>query len=761
MHFLHFFHTGLKKNAIFVQHSTDMKKYIQRKGKKGADLWLDRFLSKSFVKVFGITFLVSTILLVGVFLIFRYYGSDITAVQAFIQLSNPTEWHDEGVHGINAAALVVLNLIGLFIINGVVLTLLVNWVSSRKDKNEKGQSRYSNVTAGNFTVIIGGHSIVPSLINNLFGNDRDRSSFILVQTSGNVEKLRKEIFAELPTENLREHVIIYSGDRTSWHELAELHCEKASAVYIIGESQAIDGSGHDALNLKCWDLLSRNIKVDKAPGQKIRCHIMFEYQSTFTAFQHCDVSAEESSTFRFVPFSFYDTWAQKVLDNTGTKPDPYIPLDGLDGIPYSSRERVHLIVIGMSKMGISLAVQATHIAHYPNFDNEAAGRPRTLITFIDRNARREMQYFIGRYREIFQLARWRFVKAPDSISPESGKWKIYDSTTDIHKATNQTYPWERPLDDESFGSPYFGGYLGEDFIDVDFEFIEGDVALPSIQKYLSEACADSRGVASKEIENTSRTTIAVCLPNDSEAASAAFYFPPDVYDNAQEILVQQSHSSALIDAVRKGKTGTGDSRYRKLVPFGMLDKCNYPPADDYLMAKCVAYAYSCMGDATDKRNFIERMRSHKNRQDFIDEIEDFWEKIEASNGKSATALRWSNVYCALSFGTKLRSTESSINDKEEFSDSRTIKTLARVEHTRWLFEQLLLGFRPVDKSLADKFPFNDNNDPSKKLRTELKNRGMHPDLVANSLLGNTSVYDEMIVSIIPAAISLAKPRIKN
>ena len=57
-------------------------------------------------------------------------------------------------------------------------------------------------------------------------------------------------------------------------------------------------------------------------------------------------------------------------------------------------------------MGIALAIEAAHIAHFPNFKTH---RKKTRITFIDREARREMDFFMGRYRHLFDLSEARFM----------------------------------------------------------------------------------------------------------------------------------------------------------------------------------------------------------------------------------------------------------------------------------------------------------------------------------------------------------------
>lgn len=708
-------------------------------------LTLDRYMSGDFWHLFRNTLVIS----VGVFFILcvlTYYVAGWNPGEAFVQLTNPTR-HDGGANPVGPQewiGIVIMNLFGFVVLNGVILTLLVNWVSNRKDRHTNGQARYDYVFSRKYSVIIGGYRIVSSLADDLLMK-RD-NEYVVIQTQRDVERLRKEIYARINDEKVARNVIIYSGDRTSWHELEELNLASAKEVFIIGEMPYIDGSSHDALNLQCWDLINRHIT--RAGEQKIPCHIMFEYQSTFSAFQYTDLKLEHSVAFRFIPFSIYENWAQQVLIPKQCGAEPYyLPIDGVGGLGHDSRQRVHLIVLGMSKMGVALAMEAAHIAHYPNFNNPETGRPRTLITFVDRNARREMMFLMGRYRELFQLARWRYVKAPDAIiRPDDGSWDIYDTSSEINGRSNRRFPWHDPMKDPDFRSPYHGGYLGENLVDVDFEFIEGDVALPSIQKYLSDACGDNASeVSDGVLSGSSRTTIAVCFPIAAEAMSAALYFEPSVYENVQQLWVLQQDSGALAETVRYGLTGQDEAKFSKLRPFGMIDRCDYLERSGSLLPKLVAYAYDCLDRDTTLEAEYQKSVS---REEFLREVEAFWISITAEGGKSAIAKRWSNVYCANSFSTKARAVR--LADSGVTMNPELVGQLAEVEHNRWVLEQLLLGIRPVDSSFAGTLPVRD-----KGMRSSLKRRNVHPDLVSNKILGTARSYDEEIARIIPLAYSIA------
>ena len=68
-----------------------------------------------------------------------------------------------------------------------------------------------------------------------------------------------------------------------------------------------------------------------------------------------------------------------------------------------------------------------------------------------------------------------------------------------------------------------------------------------------------------------------------------------------------------------------------------------------------------------------------------------WEEVRISK-------RWSNIYSAASIWTKLRSLTGAddVQPTKELIESR-INILAQMEHNRWMVEELLLGYRPVDK----------------------------------------------------------------
>jgi len=756
-------------------------------------LAFDRLMSGKFKNLLKWTAIYTIVIFIALWLIgwllssLGVFSGKWNFIHAFLDLTNPYIGQDKiDEYSISDYVLVVLiNLFGLFVLNGVLLTILVNWISNRRERFVMGETRYDILKkSDNLVVIIGGHSMTPRLTRQLY--DKHKYDYILIQSRRPATSLRKEIGALMSEEEMA-HVVIYAGERTSPLDLAELNLQSAKEIYILGENFVYDGTSHDALNMKCWELIvaENNMKsndsivvsqsdesdIKAAPANKIPVHVMFEYQTTFNSFQSTDLDLLNISEYNFIPFNIYEIWAQQVLvplPLAGENPK-YIPLDGGKGLDYNSGQRVHLIIAGMSRIGMALAIEAAHIAHYTNNANPAVKRPRTLITFIDRNARREMQYFMGRFKELFQLARWRYIKAPDDAAALYLGPSLYDSQVDM-ESENPDFPWTDPLMQPEAGSPFYGiyepdgkSYLGEDLMDIDWEFIEGDIALPSIQQYIRDAAADNSANFERRHDNTakdmfdrsSRTTLAVCLPIASEATAAAMCLYDSVYYDAQEILVFQNETGALIDQISSNDVTyevssyvkVSDLKYGRMRPFGMAVDCDYLPRIDRTIPKIIAYTYNLIGSG----NTILGVLSEYGPEVLSNIIENNWRSITASGpGKSAILMKWSNIYCANAMCNAIRTygirADARMMPDKSKTEKEVLEALAYTEHSRWVTEQLLLGISPVPYSPDFRYPLSGEE------RIILKKKMIHPDIVAYNRLTGMQIYDVEFMRSIPAIL---------
>ena len=554
---------------------------------------------------------------------------------------------------------------GVFLLNGLLVSMLVSWFENRRDRWEKGDLHYGKNALGNFTVVIGGNEMVPDLVGQILRNKS--IDHVLVMTNRDVATLRKKLVSELAKEE--EKIVIYYGERTSKDDLKRLLLQHAqNDIFVIGEQLDVDQSGshHDVKNMDCVQKMAGLLK-DANCTEKKTCRVMFEYQSTFSVFQFADVCGNISDVLNFKPFNYYETWAQKVLvcEQIEVKESAtaYLPLEGKEPMTVESEDSVHLIVVGMSRMGIAMAVEAAHTAHYPNFITKGK---RTRITFIDSEARREMNFFQGHYKELFAVSPWRYIEA-------DGNGTYYET------CKFDDVPWVDAHKEEE-ESPYRDreGYtLGENLVDVEWQFIKGDLEMPSVQRFINDEAKKKH----------SRLTIAICFPKDNASLAASLYLPDTVYEDGssvQQVLVYQPYG----DAMRRSFNDTTDKMksyrlFEKLRAFGMVDSCYSVEFQRDLdtLSDAFGNAYG-----TVSKTMRGGLRGNK-------QISSTWKK-PAGVGKSLAARQWSNIYNGQHMWTKLRSVGFDSIDSFDWNES-VVNLLAQVEHIRWNMEQLLLGFAPL------------------------------------------------------------------
>ncbi len=654
----------------------------------------------------------------------------------------------------------VCAILGYLLLNGLFITSLIGWLDGRKEKWLNGEIRYTLRQLGKnrFAVIIGGNEIAASAIENLltantvtdninFKCEGD-NDYVVLQTCRDPQIVREELSARLSDEYMRR-VVVYKALRHSLEELKNLHLEYATEIYVLGESVTNEGGEtfHDTLNMKCVNLIadileeakSKNVYPEqKTVGEGVEnlyihrkvCKVMFEYQTTFSIFQFSDITETVKKNLVFIPFNRYESWARRVIvDGVATADcasDNYIeytPLDGYEGIAKDSNEFVHFIVVGMSKMGIAMGTQAMLQAHYLNFNKK-----KSRITFIDVNASQEMEFFQGRYSNLFELARHRFIDCSESHCP--------------YKKCKLGEPWIDPI--EKTGSKWT--HLtdgGKNFIDIEIEFVKGAVESHGIREYLCEA------VNAKDV----KVTIAICLPQAHQAIAASLYMPTEVYksERLQEIWVYQNEAADIITNLTQGVNN--DLRYNKLRPFGMLYGEYMNDRTQYLKSVLVNAAYDISND-----------RNREWPKDLTNKHDANYTKIRNSWKALPVPLTWSNKFFVDSIYLKIKNvmvanmadaTQREALAQKYGSYSRIVKLfqsapnclqnietafnndvnkilLAECEHNRWNIQQLLLGFSACDEELDAMFADAERGeDISSRFSCWCdKNLGMKPDLTA-------------------------------
>lgn len=270
----------------------------------------------------------------------------------------------------------------------------------------------------------------------------------------------------------------------------------------------------------------------------LRCNVLIEYQSTFALFQGKKMHEQICRYVDFVPFNFYEMWAQKVLVGgdyslqDGGKVN-YLPLDR----EVMTDKYVHFVVVGASRMGVALMTEASRIAHFANYKNH-----KTRITLIDEHACEEAAILKSRYAAFFR-----------SVNV------YYNGETTPHA-----------------GSGQLGSYL-----DIEFHFLEGRIESDLIREKLTAWATDPRQLL----------TIAICLNQPPVSLATGIYLPDAIYRHKIPVLIRQEVSCSTLTSLES----SANDRFAHVRPFGMIDDCYDVDLNNDIIPRLVHYIYSNFG----------------------------------------------------------------------------------------------------------------------------------------------------------------------
>lgn len=627
----------------------------------------------------------------------------------------------------------VMLAIKVFIVNGISIATIVSLFNRRITHYQEGQIRYSKLIywllQNKYAVVIGANEVAASVIKNLLKqceHKADYKSFncycdrklkyIVLQTNRKAKEVRKMLASHL-TDHELDRVIIYTANRDSKKELQKLYVEYAHEIHILGEQTVVGGAEafHDTINMKCLNLVAqilRNYKnAHPSQYQKKHCRVMFEYQTTHSVFQFSDVSDDVRETLDFEPFNRYESWARKVLVGNAVDTIKYVPLESYKGITYDSNKHVHLIVVGMSNMGTALGVQALFQAHYPNYVRDS--QLKTRVTFIDTKADKEMAFFKGRYATLFELARHRYI----------------DANACKEEDLNSDYGWVDPMQQSDCQWKHLSN-KGQNFLDVEIEFVKGELESDGVRKYLTQV---------SKIQ-TSKLTIAICLTNASQAIAASLYMPMEVYENQQlqQILVYQREASTIIENISK-ETKENSIRYKKLRPFGMIYSNYMDDRTRYWKGVLTNAVYNA---TKDNKPLPLDLKNTDDKE--VKALVDKWDKLKECK-KISNKLFVDSIYQKLrcimdlsenetlgEYGNPIFDNRSFVQDVKSVLQSHA-SIVAKCEHNRWNVEQLLMGFTPMKSADDEQFRIlvaENDEKKIKKKKSELKESSakVHPNI---------------------------------
>lgn len=638
---------------------------------------------------------------------------------------------DENVSSVAVLVACLIYVVGVIIFTGMIISVMTNMIERRVEDHKEGRIHY--LKSGHY-IILGYDQMVPSFITHVFG--KDKNAYVLILSSTDSLEIREKLRTSF-SEMEMEQIIINNGHKTSTDSYKDICLEAAEHVYIIGDHNK---SAHDAINVECMDSIYRYLndsKITQRPGG-ITC--VFKDLDTYAAFKTSDIFSKITDLgIEFIPYNFYAGWAKQVFvkreykefDNPTAKPNKYPSVYG-NGIKPDDKKRVHLVFVGTTNFAVAFAIEAAHVLHFPNFSEKTI---KTLITFIDKNADKEKDEFIIRNRHFFEVQPYIYRD-------------ISDDPKEVSKNTGREFLYFK--DDDNFN-----------FLDVEFEFIKGDVFSKNVQEEIAKWAQDSDG---------QYLSIFLALSDQRQNFVLGMNMPDAVYDNEVPVFIRQDRSDNFVTNLRKAderddkhkliyatvmdsgllETKKREARYANIYPFGMNETAYSADDRSLKRAKLINYLYETANYETYKFPGLMALNSMPESK--------IWEDANEKWHKLSVALKWSNLYNSYTFRTKsacLRALRGlDLDDKSRDYDTLSeyeVEIMAIVEHNRWNVEKLLMGYRKAHKD-EDKYEHLEFADKLKKN----KDLYIHHDIRPFNQLGSIKELDHEFSRYIPWILKMTE-----
>lgn len=473
---------------------------------------------------------------------------------------------------------------------------------------------------------------------------------VVVAIPGSAQQIREQLSRYL-SEDMGKIEIVQCNQNNTTDLEKKAGVLEASRIFIIGQP---DYPTHDANNLrtladiaKKWYVKEQD-KLKKNPDYKDVPQIMvyLRNQSTFSLLQRQGFSADNlwgandvhegcsaneqpkasismkqgqkvAQAFVDRHCEYFNFYCDKAFRMLSTSPDK----GGMSLVWHSAtkniaikemeNKQVHLVVLGMTQMGTALVRELLKLSH------PSGKGTKLLITMVDENAHEEMHYFIGRTKELFKLCHYNYF---DYNNPDM----------------NCEY---RPDDD---------------FLDVEFEFIQCDAAHPQLTENLLAWSTDEKQLL----------TLVICINDSPKNMAVAMYLPPEMLcgENAVPTWVYQEGDDS-------GRHLLNRDKYPNIHPFSFTDHAVASTANSPV------YEWD--------RNVVQYYEQHYRTKDVAMQ----WENKSQDE-------RWSSLYSIMSIGIKLRAV-GIFDITQDIEESKKL-LIDYYEHNRWIIERLTMGYRPTN-----------------------------------------------------------------
>lgn len=665
---------------------------MKRNDHSAFKLWFDRLLSRSLLQQLLV---LSAALLIALGLSYLFLSWSGAEWLEFCERKDINQWllplyllidsnalnnlyladhvnGEEAVHGWMLIASSITFLIGAFIFNGIIISIITTSIERRVENYKEGHTNY--LKSGHH-VIMGYDEMATSVISHIFQTDKD--AYILILSSAPAEEIREKLLKSF-SEKQMERILIKYGHRVAIDIYDDLHIEHAKQIYVVGNHGK---SAHDAINVECVDCICNYLGRPDINDKPKRITCFFKDIDTYSAFKTSDIfSRVRELGIEFVPYNLYAGWAKQIFVkrtyNDFDNPGNTYSYPSVYGTGISPEEDlfVHLVFIGTSSFSLAFAIEAAHLLHFPNYKKR-----KTLITFIDKNMEEEKEAFIIRNHHLFEVEPY-----------------IYQNLRNGSKR-----PEPKLITD-------YVCFNGENagFLDIQFEFINGDVFSKPVQDLI-------RTWAIQHHEGRQYLSIFLAQEDQRQNFLLGMNMPDEVYDYGVNLFIRQDRSDNFVTNLRNAdkdkiyvysyidpngelKNEERPGRYSNIYPFGMNETAFCVDNLFLKRAKLINYLYSTADYDTYKFTDIPALDS-MTEDEIWEEAERFWRELPV-------ALQWSNLYSAYSIRVKVDTLRKlrglAINDASRDNEplsEHEVDILAEMEHNRWNVEKLLMGFRKARK----------------------------------------------------------------
>lgn len=451
---------------------------------------------------------------------------------------------------------------------------------------------------------------------------------VVVAVPTGVRQVRNHLREIMSVEDF-ECVEVVQSNKCDVQDLERKACvSQAYEIFIIGQP---DDPMHDANNLKSLDLICN--MVDSP--QNFRCHIHIRNIVTFSLMQRQGLGVKDSLRNKTMAFNFYENIAGNLLSDfeSGKRLMTLDYQNERQNLANCPGTTAHLLILGMTPMGLALAREALMVAHYPNH--------RVKITLVDDHARQEMFYFMGRYKELFKCCQHSYDEL-DTLNIEN--------YVPLRVSDN-------PL------------------LDVEFEFIQGSIAHPKLMNLIEAWAKDS----------TQILTMAVCTEDSPKNMATALYLPRTLLEGETPIHVWVYQHD---DDSMQGFSDHPMFKYLHVFSPGEYGSLNTPGNTIKELVESVDFAYRQSYDKEAKKVSWTEM-SHYDRWSNVHNVRSIIAKLR---GLGYEMTRSDGGVESLSCFTPNTSGKC-----DDFPTEAEILQLSVTEQFRWATDTLAKGFRPTTK----------------------------------------------------------------